>query len=385
MGEPQNQKTLKSSNRARLLERIRRQPTARAELARQLGLTKSAVTLLTGEMIREGLLREAGPAEKSAAPGRTSILLDIVPDHAFAVGIALHRRVCRVCLTDLSARPIAAEELPTQALPSGDAALAQLWQTALRLMRRTGADPARCVGIGTSAPGPLDHAGGRILQPTEFAQFCGLPVVERLRQRTGLSVCLENNAVALALLDRLRRGGEDGSVLFTVVADGIGSALLQAGRPFRGGRGFAGELGHLCVEPDGLRCTCGARGCLEQYATLRALRARHGFARYEEIVDRAEDGDRRAQAVLQDLTGHLGLALVDAVDLFDPEAVVLYGEYGYRATVLTARLAEYIAEHSLICRAHPVAVLPSPLTAADAGAAAAVSALDAFFARGGRL
>ena len=134
MGEPQNQNTLKSSNRARLLERIRRQPTARAELARQLGLTKSAVTLLTGEMIREGLLREAGPAEKSAAPGRTSILLDIVPDHAFAVGIALHRRVCRVCLTDLSARPIAAEELPTQALPSGDAALAQLWQTALRLM-----------------------------------------------------------------------------------------------------------------------------------------------------------------------------------------------------------------------------------------------------------
>ena len=133
MGEPQNQNTLKSSNRARLLERIRRQPTARAELARQLGLTKSAVTLLTGEMIREGLLREAGPAEKSAAPGRTSILLDIVPDHAFAVGIALHRRVCRVCLTDLSARPIAAEELPTQALPSGDAALAQLWQTALRL------------------------------------------------------------------------------------------------------------------------------------------------------------------------------------------------------------------------------------------------------------
>ena len=195
----------------------------------------------------------------------------------------------------------------------------------------------------------------------------------------------EQRRRALALLDRLRRGGGDGSVLFTVVADGIGSALLQDGRPFRGGRGFAGELGHLCVEPDGLRCTCGARGCLEQYATLRALRARHGFARYEEIVDRAEDGDRRAQAVLQDLTGHLGLALVDAVDLFDPEAVVLYGEYGYRATVLTARLAQYIAEHSLICRAHPVAVLPSPLTAADAGAAAAVSALDAFFARGGRL
>lgn len=376
---PQNVYSLKNSNRARILECVRHQPISRADISRQLGLTKSAVTTLANEMIREGLLFEAGPAEKSTAPGRTSILLDIVPSYAFAAGVTLHRRFISVCLTDLKAHSPVSVQMPLESFASPDMALDWIEQSIQRLMRQAGLPAQRCVGIGVSSPGPLDHAGGEILEPPGFSLFHHYPIVNRLRRHFDCPVFLENNAVSLALTDFWRRGGTLGNTLFVIVTDGIGSALLQDGRVFRGSQGYAGELGHISVDPQGDRCSCGNRGCLERYASLEAMKARFDFEEYREIVDRAEQGDNTANAILQDLVTHMGMALVGSVNLFDLESIVIFGEYAYRAEILTKQIEQYIRRHSLICRAHPVSVLPSVLTLEDAHAASAISALNAFF------
>lgn len=384
LANPQNVSSLKNSNRARILDCIRRQPISRADISRQLGLTKSAVTMLTNEMMGEGLLYEAGLAQKSSAPGRTSILLDIVADYAYAVGIMLHRRTIEVCITDLKLCRLAGEQQPTAVFSTPDEVLAWIETTVHRLLNEQKLTTERCVGIGISSPGPLDCVNGVILEPPDFPLFHRYPLVQRMRERFSCPVFLENNAVALALTNFYIQN-TPGNTLFVVVADGIGSALLQDGRIFRGSQGYAGELGHVSIDPNGQCCSCGNRGCLEQYATLQAMKERFGFERYDVLVDRAEQGDETAQAVREELVTRIGAALVNSVNLFDVDTVILFGEYAYHADELTRRVEAYIARHSLICRVHPIEVIPSVLTLEDVGVVPAITALNAFFAQENRI
>ena len=148
--------SLKQNNRALILDAIRRHPISRADLSRQLGLSKSAVTMLIAEMMEEGILLEAGPAEKEGQLGRTSILVDLVPSYAFAVGVTLHRRYIAVCATDLKANCLfrVRESIDTFAEP--DEAVAWITRTVREELERNGLPFSDCVGIGVSSPGPLD-------------------------------------------------------------------------------------------------------------------------------------------------------------------------------------------------------------------------------------
>ena len=175
------------------------------------------------------------------------------------------------------------------------------------------------------------------------------------------------------------RGGGLGNSLFVVVSDGIGSTLLQDGTVFRGAHGFAGELGHVSVETQGKPCICGNVGCLEMYATLGALMSKFGIGSYEETVDRALNGDETSNEVLQYLAECFGKAFVIAINLFDLNNIVLFGEYAYHAELLTELIQKYINNHSLICKIHPVSVVPSKLLFQDMSISAAVSALNYFF------
>src|SRR5690606_729288 len=117
---------------------------------------------------------------------------------------------------------------------------------------------------------------------------------------------------------------------------GIGAALVVGGRLFTGARGLAGELGHMPVHPDGPPCSCGARGCLEQYAAKAAVLRAAGLpaAGAGSAVDgvrflaaRAREGDARTARALREAGQALGTALAGAVNLLDPAAVVLGGAY----------------------------------------------------------
>ena len=377
---PLNVLTLKNSNRALILECIRRSPISRADISRRVGLSKSSVTMLTAEMIEEGLLREAGLAERTPELGRTSILMDLVPDYAFAVGVTLHRRHIGVCATDLKAQPLFRIRKPLTEFFRAEEVVAWIGDTVAAALEERGLPFERCVGVGVSSPGPLDYRAGVILEPPGLPLFRRYPIVARLQERFACPVHLENNAVALAQLDFYRRADAQGSELFVVVADGIGSALLNDGRVFRGAQGFAGELGHISIDPTGRRCACGNRGCLEQYATLSNLRERFSLDSYETVADAAANGNPQALEVLDFLAGRLGMALVNCVNLYDLDRVVMYGEYAYRGELLNNRLQRYICRHSLTQQVHPVTVVPSALTMEDRDLASAVSALNDFFA-----
>lgn len=370
---------LKNNNRCRILKALRTAPKSRAALSRMTGLAKSSVTTLTNQMIGEGLLTELGPAEKASGAGRTAILLDIDPGYGFAVGLHLHRKRITVTGVDLKGAPLFSFSERAKAFATADAMLAYLEDLLPAQIRQTGLDPNRLIGIGVASPGPLDCARGIILEPPNFPLLNHLPITEHLRKTYGCPAILENDAVTLALFEQHTVRPLEGNCLFVTVSDGIGGALLQNGVVYRGSHGIAGELGHISVDPLGTECPCGNRGCLEQYATLSALQARFGFSSYAEMVDGALSGSPAHQAAFSFLVDTLGAAFVGAVNLFDLDRIVLFGEYAYRADRLAAALEAYIAKHSVVCKVHPVSVLPAGLEAAQAPAAAAIPAINHFF------
>ncbi len=351
-----NAGTLRSVNRALILNLIRRQPVSRAQLSRETGMSKAAVTMITNSLIAEGQLREIG--KTVTGRGRNPVLLDIVPDYRYVAGIVLHRRRLMAVITDLRAGRIDRMEEKTGHFSDPAAAAAWICKSIRRLMRRNGIGMESMAGIGISSPGPLDDEGGVILNPPNFSLFANVPIVSWIRREFPLPVFLENNSVLLAMLEYDRGTLKDyRNSLFVILSDGIGSCLIRDGQVYRGYGGHAGELGHISIDIEGPECPCGNAGCLELYATMSAIKARFGFSDYEKVVDDAYAGRPYALDILDYQARRLACGLVSAANLFDLDSIMLYGEFNYRSDLLRSMIAEILNSRSMINRVHRVDVL----------------------------
>ncbi len=365
-------------NRALVLGCIREASISRADIAKNTHLSKSSVTTITNEFIAEGLVREIGTTDSQM--GRKPILLDIHAAHRFVIGIYLHRALLSVVLTDLKMQLIGRTQAPTEDFPDADAILRWVHDSANALIAENHLDPATCIGIGCSCPGPLDYRTGMVLTPPNFPLFHHFPLAERLQEHFHKPVFVENNAVLLASTEyRLQKLHQYKQILFLVIQDGIGSALLANGQIVRGASGFAGEIGHTSIDLYGEPCPCGNRGCLEQYLTLKALKMRFGFTDYAKIVDDAYAGETNAAEILEYSAEHLACALINSIHLLDLDAIILYGELNYRPERLLERLREALQKRSVLFRSHPIALFPSKITPATADIASTSRILDEYF------
>jgi len=203
-------------------------------------------------------------------------------------------------------------------------------------------------GVGVSLPGRVDPETARLI----FAPNLDWPsfaIRDRLHQALGLEVQLENAANA-CLLSELWFGRVDGirNAMLVTISEGVGVAILADGRLICGEHGLAGEFGHICVDPSGPRCSCGANGCWEVFASSRAALRYYGELAREAgqatgaqtkaaqttavqtmggLVSLAVDGDPSALAALRKQARAIGegLHLLNAV--MSPDVVLLVSDY----------------------------------------------------------
>ena len=196
--KPRNADYTKEYNRKAVLRILRRQAMSRAELARATGLTRAAASLIVEELLNAGVVTELAP--QSAGRGRSATPLALRPDSYYALAVDLARKGCTVGLCDIGGNLLQCRELPEQ----GDmvaaiiGALASLLETV---------DKSKVLGIGISAPGPLDSESGRILNPPRFERWHGVDIGKRLSSALGLPAYLEHDVCAMALHQRNRRAG----------------------------------------------------------------------------------------------------------------------------------------------------------------------------------
>jgi predicted NBD/HSP70 family sugar kinase len=297
-------------------------PLSRTELVSQLGVSKASMSALAADLIERGMLAEG---EVVYGSGRPSVRLALAPASAFFMGVSLASDPFIVRVTDLSGAVIESAEFGQSNAPEEIAAgIARMVDA---VFGEGGLDRAKMAGIGIAIPGIVDAQTATCIRSTLLG-WRDVPIGAMVAEATGLPTFIENDANALALGQHLFGDlrGSDACTLISV-GDGIGCGHIIGGEVHRGHRGGAGEIAHATIEPNGLPCKCGKRGCLDTLASVNAIgnAAREaGLAPGLAALDQAaSQGDQNAIAILHRAGAALGLAISQLVQTMDPERIVV--------------------------------------------------------------
>jgi glucokinase len=191
------------------------------------------------------------------------------------------------------------------------------------------------VGIGVSVAGFLDHEHAAMVGNANLPALCGFPLRRTLEERFALDCRLEVDSNAAVVAEH-RYGGGRGSarLLGVTVGTGLGGGVMIDGALLRYTGECAGDLGHIILNPEGRRCSCGARGCLEALVCSAALSERAGGRSAREVVSSAKRGEQLAVDVLAETGRWLGLGLASLSPLFAPDRIVVGGGVAAAADLL---------------------------------------------------
>ncbi|MEW2407759.1 ROK family transcriptional regulator [Streptomyces griseoviridis] len=339
---PDTQQGMRRRNLARVMHAVSAGgPLSRAAVASRIGLTRAAVSSLVDELIRSGLLQELGP-ERPGRVGRPGSALAVSGHGPAGIGAEIGVDHLAVCAVDLrgEVRARIVRQGANRGRPAAPvlAELTTLVRRVVARAERAGLWPA---GLAVAVPGLVARDARTVVRAPNL-EWRDTDLGALLPAELPLTVDNEANFGALA---ELWLGADTPPDFLHVSAEiGIGAAVVVDGGLLRGTRGFAGELGHVPVRPEGPACPCGGRGCLEQYAgeeaVLRAAGLEPGEDRVGLLADRAAEGDENVRRALRDAGTALGIALTGAVNLLDPEAVVLGGALSGLAPWLLPALEE---------------------------------------------
>ena len=264
--------SLREFNRLRIVDFLRINGTAsRAELARRTGLSRSTVSTLVADLQRRGLVVErAGQFAGEGQPGRPAALLELDPSAAAAVGVDFDHDKVRVAVSDLSRSVLAeaSEPFDVDHDAQGSLDLAARADRAGHAGGRAGSRPL--LGVGVALAGPIDHDVGTLHPSDVLPGWAGVDAADELEKRLGTPAYVDNDANLGALAEVTLGAGRNARfATYVSISSGIGAGIIVDGRPYRGHRGTAGEIGHVVVDPQGPICRCGNRGCLETLASGR--------------------------------------------------------------------------------------------------------------------
>lgn len=179
--------------------------------------------------------------------------------------------------------------------------------------------------LGIGVPG-LVTPEGIIKASPNLRGAHDIEVGPRLRSALGIPVHVENDATSAAYAEwrvGAARGTDD--ALIVTLGTGIGGGVVMGGQLQRGAHGFAGEIGHMVVEADGIECVCGRRGCWERYASGSALKRLSGGMPGEEVFSRAMNGEEGSLAVVDDFARWFCIGVASLTNVLDPQVVVVGG------------------------------------------------------------
>lgn len=321
-----NPERSREHNRRVVLELLRRGGSlGRKELADMANISTQAVTNIIDDLLAEKLLLDMG--RKRTLRGLPPIQYAINPDGAITIGLEIAVGSLTAAVLDLGGNPRSVEQV---ALPDMTASvvLAIIGDLVAR-MRNAYAAPL--MGIGVVMPGPFEIEGLSGVGPTTLPDWSGVDVVGALTKICGVPVFVDNDANAAAVAEMLFGKGQNVShfcMLYFGV--GIGMGAILADQPLRGAFGNAGEIGHIVVETNGLRCQCGQLGCLERYVSLHALTewmTQDGVTPDSAELQRLHAArDPAILAWLDQAAPHLARIISLLENIFDPQTMILGGK-----------------------------------------------------------
>lgn len=353
-------------------------PLSRAGLSSVTGLNRSTVSSIIHDLLEKNLVREIG-IQSSAGTGRPGILLELNPDGGCAIGVEIGVDFISAVLTDFVARILWRQRIPTNPDEKQEAIIQkaeEIVEKALAIGKAHGLSP---LGIGLGVPGLVNIQEGTLVFAPNLRWF-NVPLRQMWAQRFGIPVYVENEANAAALGEYYFGNARDiQNLIYLSAGVGLGGGIIIKGRLFRGSNGYAGEIGHMTVDPNGEPCGCGKRGCWETMVGPRAIvrRVRRALESGKEssilsavgndlnqidmnvVVQAAQAGDPVARAALEEVGVYLGIGISNLVNAFNPEMVVLGGALTLASSFLLPVIEETVRVHALPQPREALTIIPS--------------------------
>ncbi len=215
--------------------------------------------------------------------------------------------------------------------------------------------------IGVASPGPLDPINGIVIEPPAIPEWRYFPLQEYLENHFSVPVRINTDA-NLAALGEWSFGAGKGfsNLIYIAVSTGIGGGIIVENSLLRGSSGFSNEIGHLMVDPDGPKCTCGIHGHLESLssgpAMVRWVMAQLSDDKIDnlfqsenlnpkDLEDAAASGNQLAFAAYERSGRYLGIAIADLIHIFNPEIVLIGGGISNAGELLLKPIRESVAKH----------------------------------------
>ena len=365
---------------------------SRAELARQMDLTRSAISCIIDELKGMGLVDEleTGPT----TGGRRPILLAINPRYGYIVGIDMGATHLGILLTDFSAHVLEEIEYPFSVDDGPKSCLNQIDGYLSELLSRINLKVSHISSIGMNVPGPFVVETGKTSSPPIMPGWDGYPIRSHLEEIWKVPVTIGNDAEFGALGEWAYGAGRgESNLVYIKVGTGVGAGLLLDGHIYRGTTGSAGEIGHITIQENGPLCTCGNHGCLEAMAGGHAIarKAREAIQagrrtqlsaispdqiRAFDVAGAAQRGDLVAQQIIADAGLYLGIAVASLVNLVNPSIVVIGGGVSQLGDMLLEPIRKTVLERSLNSAARIVRIASAVLGRRASSMGAIVQAIN---------
>ncbi len=355
---------LRRINERRLLEVIQQQgPSSRAALTRSSGLTAPTVSKVVDALLKRRLVEEIDPLGQTL--GRPGRLVQMAAVSAVILGVVIDATTCCVVATGLDGR---VEESRTRrfATPVTYNALLDSIEAHCRVLLQ---DTDRTVhAIGVSVPGLVNERLREIVFSPNLRLLDKRNPAIDLEQRMGAKCLLLQETSGLCLSERLygdAKGLHDFAMLD--VSTGLGMAVMSGGQLLTGHGGMAGEVGHITVDPTGIRCGCGNRGCLETLATdsalIRRMAERIGQPlSVEGAASRLAATPAEFQPDVDSVSEYLAIAIAAVINIFNPTTLFVHGTLLVAAEDRFAHVLERVRQRTLTASLADCTIVPTRLS-----------------------
>ncbi|WP_066189693.1 MULTISPECIES: ROK family transcriptional regulator [Gracilibacillus] len=353
-------KFIQQLNESVVLEVIREKgPISRSKIAKVLEVSPTTVTSAVNLLMAKELVVEDGIGISSG--GRKPVLLRFNPTAHSIIGVSVTNTKITIAVLDLHGNIRKREVHPTNYAKGK--VMVELLVTKVSQFVQLYEDLPHCQGISVVLPGIIDAQHGTVSYNSKLDLF-DVPLAKIIEEQIHLPVFIDNDANALVLSEYYFGSFTHyKNLIYITIDEGIGSGIMINGQIFRGSNGSSGEIGHTSVVPDGMKCECGSRGCLENYVSWPVIYAKIVAAMManaiqstmytmiggdirkltpEVFLKALQEEDPLALRIMQEMVRYLSIALKNYIHLFDPEAIILSGSVVQGNQLLVEQLQQAV-------------------------------------------
>jgi predicted NBD/HSP70 family sugar kinase len=337
--------------------------TTRAELGRVTGLSRTAVAARLAALRQANLVIEDEPGPSGG--GRPPARLSFNSDAGTVLAAAIGRSRTQLGVCNLAGDLLASSEIEQEVGAGPDEVMPKVTTNLGFLLEQAGRPPGSVRAFGCSIPGTVDLERGASLDSPLMTGWDGVELAPYLTSLAVAPVLVDNDATVLALSERRGHLETYLDVLAVKASTGLGAGIVANGVGIRGARGAAGDIGHIKTPAaEGKACRCGDTGCLEAvaggWALVQEMQARgRDVGHVRHLVALAVAGDAEARRLIREAGRRLGEVLASAVNILNPEAVVVGGDMAAAYDTFVAGMRETLYAGATAAATKDLQVLPS--------------------------